>query len=89
MLFKLKSGLDEWFAEKNIFDIFFDVCAAAGMGVTCVMANGQHSFLHEFLAVIYYMTSAALIASKRPFKYVYIFFVLVIFLIALFTDGFV
>ncbi|MFC1756260.1 hypothetical protein ACFLZK_02610 [Patescibacteria group bacterium] len=89
MLFKLKSVLQKWYEEKNVLDILFDVLASVGIAVTYVMAIGDHSFLHEFLAITNYLASIALIASRRPYKYVYMLYIFIIFLIALFTDGFI
>jgi len=80
--------LDNWLKSKNVFDILLDVISSAGIGVTIVMSWGDHSFLHEFMAIANYITCFLLIVLKRPHKYIQILYILMIFVIAVETGGF-
>ena len=88
MILRLYSAANSWYKSKNTFDKLLDVLASTGIGVTFVMARGGHSLLHEFLAVANYITCLLLIGLKRPHKYIQIFYVFVILVVALVTDGF-
>ena len=85
---RVYNAVDKWFKSKHVLDILLDVLASVSIGTTIMMSWGDHSFLHELLAFVNYVTCFLLIVLKRPFKYVLMFYILVIFVIAVVTDGF-